>query len=113
MQADEDYSRGAAAYEYLQIEEQTGHPKFVPEYLGSWTFELPITYIGEPRLRPVRMILVERLDGTTLCDTLIQNDFDGDRNAFHYPEEWRLELLTRAMDGFLKQQYIGVDQEDF
>ncbi|KAG8158484.1 hypothetical protein KVR01_011606 [Diaporthe batatas] len=113
MAADEDYSREAAAYEFLRNAEQTGHPKFVPDYFGSWTFDLPITYKGESRLRPIRMILIERLDGTTLLDALIRNDSSRVKDAFHYPEEWRLEVLARAMDGFVKQQHIGVDQADF
>lgn len=35
------------------------------------------------------------------------------KDSFHYPEEYRLEVLARAMDGFARQLSLGVNQADF
>ncbi|POS73060.1 hypothetical protein DHEL01_v208550, partial [Diaporthe helianthi] len=56
-ESDMDYSREAAAYEYLQETGRTG--SFAPLYYGSWTFCLPVTIRGTTQTRPVRMILIE------------------------------------------------------
>lgn len=34
-------------------------------------------------------------------------------DSFHYPEEYRLEVLAQAMDGFERLRRIGPDQGDF
>ncbi|KAJ0120493.1 hypothetical protein J7T55_015222 [Diaporthe amygdali] len=34
-------------------------------------------------------------------------------DAFHYPEEYRLEVLARAMDGYVRQLKTGLAQGDF
>lgn len=111
-EADKDYSREAAAYEYLQGTGQTG--SFAPEYYGSWTFVLPITSRGKNHTRPVRLILIEYLGGTSIRGSLIQNDPEHEgKDAFHYPEEYRLEVLALAMDGYVRQLHSGIDQLDF
>lgn len=111
-QADEDYSREAAAYEYLQETGQTG--SFAPAYYGSWTLVLPITSRGKTLTRPVRLILIEHLDGTSIHDSVIHSGpFCSGQDAFHYPEEYRLELLALAMDGYVRQLHSGIDQLDF
>lgn len=110
-QADKDYSHEAAAYEYLQRTGQTG--SFAPAYYGSWTFDLPITSRGKTQMRPVRLVLIERLDGTSIRGSLIQNGPRGaGKDAFHYPEEYRLEVLALAMDGYVRQLHSGIDQLD-
>lgn len=35
------------------------------------------------------------------------------KDSFHYAEEYRLEVLARAMDGFGRQLSLGVNQADF
>ncbi|KAG8167935.1 hypothetical protein KVR01_003624 [Diaporthe batatas] len=111
-EADGDYSREAAAYEHLQATGQTG--SFAPAYYGSWTLNLPITSRGKAYLRPVRLILIERLDGPSIKDSLIYNGSgNADKDAFHYPLEYRLEILALAMDGYVRQQHSGIDQWDF
>lgn len=111
-QADKDYSLEAAAYEYLQGTGQTGC--FAPAYYGSWTFDLLITSQGKTQARPVRLVLIERLDGTTIRGSLVQNGPRGARkDAFHYLEEYRLEVLALAMDGYVRQLHSGIDQVDF
>lgn len=110
-QADSDYSREAAAYEHLQ----KNPTSFASEYYGSWTFDLPIRSRGIPRTRHVRMILIERLDGTTMRKMRVQNDPDPDapEDAFHYPEEYRLEVLAMAMDQNVRMLHSGLKKVDF
>lgn len=61
------------------------------------------------------MILIETLNGVSIQDTRVQNS--SNRNweidSFHYPEDYRLEVLARAMDGYVKQLKIGLNQGDF
>lgn len=61
------------------------------------------------------MILIETLDGVSLQDTRVQNSPNRDEgtDSFHYPEEYRLEVLARALDGYVKQLKIGLVQRDF
>ena len=63
--AETDYCREAAAYEHLQKTGQTG--LFAPEYHGSWTFNLPICYEGVTQQRPVRLLLIEHLNGVCIA----------------------------------------------
>lgn len=93
--------------------DQTG--SFAPKFYGSWTFTLPIVFKGVRTERPVRLILIERLDGVSIQASRVQNtDSPGaPKDAFHYPEEYRLEVLARAMDGYVRQMKAGVRQSDF
>ncbi|KAL1883254.1 hypothetical protein Daus18300_000312 [Diaporthe australafricana] len=104
-EADKEYSTEAGAYEHLSRAGQTGG--FAPEYYGSWTFRLPITIDGKAQTRPVRLILMERLHGTTIINTRINHPETG-LNAFHYPEEYRLEVLARAMEGDVRLMQTGI-----
>lgn len=79
------------------------------------TFCLPITSKGESYIRPIRLILIERLEGTSLYDLWIQSStriHDGP-DAFHLPEEYRLEVLAQAMDAWVRELHYGVNQGDF
>lgn len=110
-QADSDYSREAAAYEHLQ----KNPTSFASEYYGSWGFDLPIRSRRVSRTRPVRMILLERLNGTTMRNVRVRNDPDPDapEDAFHYPEEYRLEVLAMAMDQYVRMLHSGFKRVDF
>lgn len=110
-QADSDYSREAAAYKHLQ-ENATS---FAPQYFGSWTFDLPIKVSGVSQTRSVRMILIERLDGMSMRTMRVRNNPGPGQadDAFHYPEEFRLEALAVAMDGYVRMLHSGLDQRDF
>lgn len=114
MEADKDYSREAAAYKYLEEIGQTG--SFAPAYYGPWTFSLPITSRGTTQTRRIRLILIEYLGGTSIRGSFIHNidspEYDG-KDAFHYPVEFRLEMLALAMDGYVRQVHLGIDQLDF
>jgi hypothetical protein len=112
-EADNDYMVETYAYEIL---EQTGHTgSSAPKYYGSWTFTLPIVFKGLLTSRPVRLILIERLNGVTIRESRIQNTYSrgAGKDAFHYPEEYRLEVLAQAMDAHVRQMKSGVDQGDF
>ncbi|ROV88541.1 hypothetical protein VMCG_10367 [Cytospora schulzeri] len=89
-EADGVYSREAAAYEHLERAGQTG--SFAPKYYGSWTFSLPIASGGGSRSRPIHLVLIEHLNGTTIRNTFIHNNpsLRAGKDAFHYPEEYRL-----------------------
>lgn len=110
-QADSDYSREAAAYEHLQ----KNVTPFAPQYFGSWTFDLPIRSREVPKTRPVRMILIERLDGMPMRTMRVRNNPDPEEadDAFHYPEDFRLEVLAVAMDGYVRVLHSGLGQRDF
>ncbi|KAG8156562.1 hypothetical protein KVR01_013513 [Diaporthe batatas] len=111
-EADMDYSREAAAYEFLQKTGQTG--SFAPLYYGSWSFEIAITSRGKTRTRPVRLVLIEHLCGTSIRGSHIHNDPECDeKDAYHCPEDYRLEVLALAMEGYVRQLHCGIDQLDF
>lgn len=113
-EADDHYIVETWAYERLEKAGYTG--SFAPEYYGSWTFTLPIVFKGSSTTRPIRLILIERLHGTSIDASRIQNSYKrgGGKDAFHYPEEYRLEILARAVDGYVRQQAeTGVTQRDF
>lgn len=111
--ADNDYSTEARAYEHLLTAKKTG--SFSPAYYGSWTFCLPILINGKHQPRSVRLILIERLHGSTIEGTRVKNHPEScmGLDSFHYPEQFRLEVLARAMDGFVRLLQIGLDQGDF
>lgn len=111
--AETDHNNEVTAYEHLQCIPETGN--FVPKYYGSWVFNLPITIRGQPHTRTIRMILIESLKGTSILSTRIRNDPDrrNSLNSFHYPEGYRLEVLARAMDGYVRLLRKGLIQGDF
>lgn len=102
--ADGDYSREAAAYEHLQATGQTG--SFAPGFYGSWTFTLPITHGGVLRHRPVRLLLIEYLDGACL------RDLCRDPRTLTFDREYRLAVLAKIADGYTRQYHKGVFQDD-
>lgn len=111
--ANHHYSNESAAYEQLLKAGHTGLS--APLYYGSWTFRLPIISNGKSCTRSVRLILIEQLNGKTFRDTRIRNNpnIQMGLDSFHYPEEYRLEILAQAMDGFVRQLRSGVNQFDF
>jgi len=122
FRADQDYSREAAAYDYLHTRGLTG--SFAPQYYGSWTLTLPVSFTGQggqfrATQREVRLVLIEYLEGTTLQNVFTRNqplsaDSDGDeRDASHLPEEYRLEVLAQICDGIVRQHRVGLGQCDW
>lgn len=111
--AGRDYIHEATAYEHLRLAGQTG--TFAPEYYGCWSFNLSITIRGSSQTRSINLILMESLEGNSILSTRIQNNPDRPRalDSFHYPEEFRLEVLARAMDGYVRLLRAGIAQGDF
>lgn len=96
-----DSSYKAAAYQFLQETGQTG--SFASAYYGLGTFDLPIITRGKSHTGPVRLILIERLSGSSIRDCLIQNGpSDAGTNAFHYPLEYRLEILALVIESYMR-----------
>lgn len=107
--ADIDYAAEAAAYGHLARVGEAGAS--APKYYGSWTLKLPISSRGVFQLRPVRLILVERLDGMNLNGLRMQNSLAlrNGPDAFHLPADYRLEVLARALDGYVRMLHCGID----
>lgn len=86
----------------------------VTEFYGSWTFNLPITSNGVVCQRPVRMVLVEQIEGVDLQSSLIHNDYVDYRriDAFHLPEDYRLQVLARILEIHARCLHLGVDHGD-
>lgn len=112
-QAESEHSREAAAYEHLQNNECS--QASAPAYFGSWTFSLPITSRGVLVTRAIHMILIERIEGTTIREMRVRNDPDPDEDddTFHYPKDYRLEVLAMTMDHYVRMLHSGLDQVDF
>lgn len=111
--AERDYNNEVTAYEYLQCIPESGN--FVPEYYGSWEFNLRINIRGQPHTRTIRVILIESLKGTSILATRARNNPDRRKalDSFHYPEGYRLEVLARAMDFHVRLLRKGLLQGDF
>lgn len=111
-QADMDYTREVAAYSRLMSIGETG--RSVPKFYGSWTFQLPITSQGVVYQRPVRVLLIEHLEGLDLQSSRIQNDYlaHNSLDAFHLPEDYRLEVLARVLDSYACFMHWGVNHGD-
>ncbi|ROV96509.1 hypothetical protein VMCG_07837 [Cytospora schulzeri] len=109
LRADQDYSREAAAYEYLRNADHTG--SFTPAYIGSWTFTLPISFEGQIRRRPVRLVLIEHLAGTCMRDLFVRHG-PGQFDALHLSEQYRLSILAILLDGVVRQHHAGLIQGD-
>jgi hypothetical protein len=108
--ADMDYASEAAAYKRLVEVGITGSA--APKYYGSWTLRPPITSRGVSQLRPVRLLLMERLEGVDLKGLRIQNSLaDDEPDAFHIPEDYRLEVLAQALDSYVRMLHLGVDHK--
>ncbi|KAI0546752.1 hypothetical protein F4679DRAFT_598518 [Xylaria curta] len=113
--ADMDYSREAAAYRYLQTTKDLQKPGFAPEYYGSWTFDLALTRQGKEHKRPVRLLLIECITGSSILDLYVKNGrySDDSPDGFHYDEAYRLDVLAEMLEGLMKQLHTGLDQHDF
>lgn len=98
-EADRDYCREVAAY--LELDEPFGG-KETPKYYGSWTFCLPIDLPDDRKVRDVRMILMERVNGGTMSDM----------DPPPYPEEVRLEALAQTLEAFNRIHCAGVIHRD-
>lgn len=103
--ADEDYSQEAAAYEHLRAEGLTG--SIAPGYFGSWTFTLPFKRDGETLERPIRLVLIEYLDGLSMISLYSERN-----DAFDYEEKFRLDVFAQVLDGVSKIVHAGISHGD-
>lgn len=99
FESDMDYCREVAAYE--EMDEWVGGTD-VPKFHGSWTFQVPLSLPTGPRMRDVRMILIERVPGKSMLD------FNQDK----LPESERLETLARMSELISRISFIGVHHHD-
>ncbi|CAN8099935.1 unnamed protein product [Discula destructiva] len=112
-EADKDYAAEAAAY--TQLTSFSRADKVTPAYYESWTFSLPISSNGTQQMRPIRLVLIEYLQGSNLLGLQIQSSaqiHDGP-DSFHLPERYRLGVLAHAMDAYVRVLHCGVEQNDF
>jgi serine/threonine protein kinase len=115
--ADMHYSREAAAYENIP-------PRFqgdiVPRYFGAWTFSVPASVGTSTQQRPVRMILIEYIDGESMLQWILRaagNNTRPTRDMIDYSllptDGERLEILGRTVEAELAVWwYGGVHHQD-
>lgn len=102
--ADKYYSAESAAYDRLQRYYKENHHA---EYHESWTFTLPTEYNGRTIQRPVRLVLLEHLNGCTVAD-LDPADVLGDDKE----KKFGLELVARVLHIVSKEEHLGVWHND-
>lgn len=66
-------------------------------------------------MRPVRLVLIEYLQGTKFRGFHIQNSPQAkhEPDSFHLAEAYRLGVLAHAMDAYVRVLQCGVEQNDF
>lgn len=99
FESDMDYCREVAAYE--EMDEWVGGTD-VPKFHGSCTFQVPLSLPTGPRMRDVRMILIERVPGKSMLEY----------NQDKIPESERLETLARMSELISRISFIGVHHHD-
>lgn len=103
--ADRTYSREAAAYGYLHNSADVSD--IVPAFHGTWTLDIDtaITQNGRTTTytRPVRMILIEYLEGLCMEAT----------NAHKLSEHALRVILKQCLDAQMRILHAGVNHGDF
>jgi hypothetical protein len=79
---------------------------------GSWTLAHRFDRDGRQVSRPVRLIIIEYLDGVSLY-MLYKEDPKNGLSAFHLEEEYRLDILAQAVDAKARLVRAGVRDIDF
>ena len=100
MEADYDYTREAAAYNELR---GPFEGTIIPKYYGSWTCDITVNTPSGPRKRPVRLILMEFVDGVCMQDL----------DANELTEEERSDIMVKAIDAETAIAFRGVHHRDF
>ncbi|KIH94763.1 hypothetical protein SPBR_03724 [Sporothrix brasiliensis 5110] len=128
--ADGDYASEGHAYEHLCTVGANG--RYTPRYYGSWTFDLPVppkeedtasgldsgpmplpgfvpgyTLIAPPRTRPVRLIIIEYLAGSSMYAMLVKGVVDA------MPIPRRLEVMAKTMESLCQLEFLGIEHKDF
>ncbi|KAK7719415.1 hypothetical protein SLS63_010052 [Diaporthe eres] len=95
-----DYCREVAAYS--ELDGALGG-KEIPQYYGSWTFQLPLEIPGrKPAMRDIRLVLMEYIQGTQMTYLSPES----------VPESVGMEIVTRLVEARAKIQFAGVKHGD-
>jgi serine/threonine protein kinase len=100
MQADRDYCREAAAYTELHGPLEG---TIIPKYHGSWTCDVSVETPDGPKKRPVRLILMEFIDGVCMEDL----DLTG------FTKNERSKIMVKTMEAEVAIFFHGVVHRDF
>ncbi|KAI0389481.1 hypothetical protein F5Y17DRAFT_448809 [Xylariaceae sp. FL0594] len=110
LEADRAYSREAAVYEHLERTGNTGD--YAAKYYGSWTLVHEFDREGRQVSRPVRLILLEDLNGRSLKELYehppTKPTTEAERIAFEKETKDRLDLVALAADGAVRLRHAGV-----
>lgn len=119
--ADKDYSCEATAYQNIPLSLQGS---IVPHYFGSWTFSVK-TGLAHCPDRPVRMILIEHINGECMLDMILRakgvaptnkpaelfEDIPIDYQLLP-PETERLNIMARVIEAEVALFHAGIVQGD-
>ena len=100
-EADHDYTIEAAAYSALR--DTKIQVSIMPIYHGSWTAEVLIEVEGQQRLREIRIILLEHIEGTPMRDI----------NPFDLTREARENTMCKVIEAETDLQIAGLEHDDF
>jgi serine/threonine protein kinase len=98
--ADSDYTREAAAYNELKAKFGGNE---IPYFFGSWTCNISTPTPLGLKIRPVRLILIEYLQGTSLLEL----------KPTLFSEQDRINIVARAMEASVAILHEGVHHRDF
>lgn len=98
-EADIDYAREVAAY--LELNDQFGGTD-IPEYHGSWTFQMPLDLPDGRKMRDVRLVLMEHIKGTVMTDLKPES----------FSEPTRMDLVARWIEALQRILFAGVSHGD-
>lgn len=98
--AERQYSREAAAYE--ELDDRFGGT-IIPKYHGSWTFDIAVDTPSGIRKRPVRLVLIEFIEGLTMFQ--LKPD--------QLSEEERSNIMVKVIEAEVAVAHHGVVQADF
>jgi serine/threonine protein kinase len=98
--AERHYSREAAAYE--ELDSRFGGI-IIPKYHGSWAFDVAVDTASGIIERPVRLILMEFIEGITMLK------LDPDQLS----EEQKANIMVKAIEAEVALSHHGVVQGDF
>lgn len=98
--AERDYSREAATY--IELDGRFGGT-ILPKYHGSWTCKVPVNTASKVTTRPVRLILMEFVDGVTMLDL----------DPHLLAEEQKTNIMVKAVEANNTLHHHGVIHADF
>ncbi|KAF7557076.1 hypothetical protein G7Z17_g891 [Cylindrodendrum hubeiense] len=101
--ADMDYRCEAAVYEDLQQAQVDG--LLAPKYYGSWTSDV-VALIGSDDLRPVRIVLMEWIQGISMFSIIDKNQ------VATIPPQHRLDIFAATMELYSRLRFHGVSHQD-